>query len=135
VSNQGFTLLECLIALAITMGLLIFTTPFVKEINKWWQFQEDASYIELQIGKKQLEHEISELEFVEVKKNKLVYQRTTADKEKVIFELYEGMLRKSPGFQPIITNIKEVYFIEHHQFIEMVITTIKEEDYVYFLQK
>lgn len=134
-SNQGFTLLECLIALAITMGLLIFTTPFVKEINKWWQFQEDASYIELQIGKKQLEHEISELEFVEVKKNKLVYQRTTADKEKVIFELYEGMLRKSPGFQPIITNIKEVYFIEHHQFIEMVITTIKEEDYVYFLQK
>jgi len=133
--HEGFTLFECLIALLVLSGLLIFLTPLVKEINKWWEFQAESSYIEMHIGKKQLEYEINSLEFVEIKNNRLIYQKKEPDKETVIFEYYEGMLRKTPGFQPIMTNIQTITFDEKNQVIKMEVVTKNEEEYVYFFEK
>lgn len=135
-SQNGFTLLECLIALSIMMGLLIFLTPFIQQINTFWDIQQDGTYLELQIGKKQLEHEIKGLDIVDVQPNKLIYSKMVNNQaERVIFDLYEDKLRKQPGFQPIIVGLKTVEFIEYTNVIQMTIVTVKGESYVYFLSK
>lgn len=123
-------------ALSLTMGLLLFVTPFIKQVNGIWQVQKDASYLEIQIGKQQLEYEIKELTLVEVQPSQLIYKKIGADKEdKIIFDLYKDTLRKQPGFHPIIVGLKTANFIEHDCMIEMNLETEKGERYVYFLQK
>ena len=65
-------------ALSLTMGLLLFVTPFIKQVNGIWQVQKDASYLEIQIGKQQLEYEIKELTLVEVQPSQLFYKKIGA---------------------------------------------------------
>ncbi|WP_276330750.1 competence type IV pilus minor pilin ComGF [Vagococcus bubulae] len=135
--NGGFTLLECLIALSLMTGLLLFLTPFIKQVNRLWEYQEDASYLEVQIGKRQLEHEIEALTLLEVKPAALVYKKVVDGKadERIVFDMYEDKLRKKPGFQPIIVGLKSVSFIEFDSLIEMTLVTLEGEEYVYFLKK
>ncbi|MGY3704588.1 hypothetical protein BW731_07775 [Vagococcus martis] len=123
-------------ALSLTMGLLLFVTPFIKQVNGIWQVQKDASYLEIQIGKQQLEYEIKELTLVEVQPSQLIYKKKGPDKEdKIIFDLYKDTLRKQPGFHPIIVGLKTANCIEHDHVIEMNLETEKGDSYVYFLQK
>lgn len=118
-------------------GLLLFLTSFMKQINRLWEYQEDASYLEIQIGKRQLENEIETLTLVEVKPAALVYKKVVDGKadERIIFDMYEDKLRKKPGFQPIIVGLKSVSFIEFDSLIEMTLITLQGEEYVYFLKK
>lgn len=118
------------------MGLLLFVTPFIKQVNSIWQIQKDASYLEIQIGKQQLEHEIKELTIVDVQPSQLIYKKRGSDKDdKIIFDLYKDTLRKQPGFHPIIVGLKTVNFVEYENLIEMNLITEKGGSYVYFIQK
>lgn len=130
-------MLECLIALSLMTGLLLFLTPFIKQINQLWTYQENASYLEIHIGKRQLEHEIESLTLLEVKPTELVYKKAVDGKadEQIIFDMYEDKLRKKPGFQPIIVGLKSATFVELDSLIEMTLITLQGERYVYFLKK
>lgn len=130
-------MLECLIALSLMTGLLLFLTPFIKQINQLWTYQENASYLEIHIGKRQLEHEIESLTLLEVKPTELVYKKAVDGKadERIIFDMYEDKLRKKPGFQPIIVGLKSATFVELDSLIEMTLVTLQGERYVYFLKK
>ena len=118
-------------------GLLLFLTPFIKQINQLWTYQENASYLEIHIGKRQLEHEIESLTLLEVKPTELVYKKAVDGKadERIIFDMYEDKLRKKPGFQPIIVGLKSATFVELDSLIEMTLVTLQGERYVYFLKK
>lgn len=130
-------MLECLIALSLIAGLLLFLTPFIKQINQLWTYQENASYLEIHIGKRQLEHEIESLTLLEVKPTELVYKKAVDGKadERIIFDMYEDKLRKKPGFQPIIVGLRSATFVELDSLIEMTLITLQGERYVYFLKK
>lgn len=130
-------MLECLIALSLLVGLLLFLMPFIKQINQLWAYQENASYLEIHIGKRQLEHEIESLTLLKVKPTELVYKKAVDGKanERIIFDMYEDKLRKKPGFQPIIVGLKSATFVELDSLIEMTLITLQGERYVYFLKK
>ncbi len=118
------------------MGLLLFLQPFLKMISSVDNQLKKDNYLELQIGKLQMEHEIKESKFDKIAANKLYYSKE--DGEKIIFEQYKDMIRKTSnknGHQPIVMGVKKVYFTELDKVIKMEVTTLEAETYIYYLQK
>ncbi|MGX7023980.1 competence type IV pilus minor pilin ComGF [Vagococcus hydrophili] len=131
--NQGFTLIECLISLVILMGLLLFLNPFLVTITRMENHIKNDDYLELQIGKIQMEKEMMSTSFIKVEENKVYYDGK--DNETIIFEQYKQMIRKTSsvhGHQPIITGVKDVQFIDEIGWIKMEVITLGEESYCYF---
>ncbi|MDT2746478.1 competence type IV pilus minor pilin ComGF [Vagococcus fluvialis] len=136
---QGFTLIECLVSLVILMSVMLFLQPFLTTLIKVEEKIKTSDYLELQIGKIQLEIETSGMEFDKIDNNRLLYQfYDEVEKEvvTVIFEKYQNMIRKTTsrtGHQPIITGIKSVLFTGDDELIRMEVVTLEEERYSYFL--
>lgn len=139
VGNQGFTLIECLVSLVLLMSVLLFLQPFLTSLIKVEEKIKTSDYLELQIGKIQMEIETSGMEFEKIENNRLMYRYDDeVEKEEVIviFEKYQNMIRKTTsraGHQPIITGIKSVIFTGDAELIQMEVTTLEEERYSYFL--
>lgn len=92
------------------------------------------NYLELLIGKIQIESEIKEMTFQKIEKNKLYY--VNEDKERIVFEQYKQMIRKtsdSKGHQPIVMGVDDVVFSEKKGLVKMEVTTLEGETYSYFL--
>lgn len=136
-SYQGFTLIECLISLVVLMGLLIFLHPFLSMIQGVDNHIKKDNYMELLIGKIQMESEIKEAKFQKIEDNKLYYKKENKEnKETIIFENYQQMIRKTSsqnGHQPIVMGIKQVIFSEEKELVKMEVTTLEGETYTYFL--
>nr|WP_306298133.1 competence type IV pilus minor pilin ComGF [Vagococcus fluvialis] len=133
IDYQGFTLIECLISLVVLMGLLLFLQPFLVTLTRIENHLKKNDYLELQIGKIQMEKEMMSTSFIKVDENKIYYNGK--DRETIIFEQYNQMIRKTSsihGHQPIITGIKEVLFTDEDGWIRMEVTTLEEENYCYF---
>lgn len=135
-NNRGFTLLESLISLFILSLLLLYITPFIKMMVSMDERAKNDTYVELQIGKIQLEREMSALAFVEVKNNKLVFLDDSGEHpEKYKFEHYKNMIRKTPGHQPIIMGVQTVRFAEVNQNIRMSIKMTDGRRYTYYFNE
>lgn len=125
---------ECLISLAVLMGLLLFLKPFLSMITQVDKHVTKDNYLELLIGKIQIESEIKEMTFQKIEKNKLYY--VNEDKERIVFEQYKQMIRKtsdSKGHQPIVMGVDDVVFSEKKGLVKMEVTTLEGETYSYFL--
>lgn len=130
--NGGFTLIECLVALVVMMGAMLFIAPLLKNVSRIEECYHQKAYIEMQIGKQQLAYETKELEFISANDKGLTYKQKT---ETVMFNQYKTIIRKQPGFQPIITDVKKSSFEEKAGVIRMYIQTVEGEEYVYFFSK
>lgn len=127
-------MLEVLIALVVLMGLLLFLQPFIKNVTLMEEHVKKSAYLEVQIGKIQMELETRWLTFDRIENNRLIYR--DEEKTQVIFEQYQQMIRKitsKNGHQPIMTNIKSSSFIENDGVIEWEVVTLEGEKYTYFL--
>ncbi|WP_255521642.1 ComGF family competence protein [Candidatus Vagococcus giribetii] len=116
------------------MGLLIFLEPFLKSMTRVESTIKKSDYLEVQIGKIQLDLERRGLVFSEIKGNQLIYKNDKG--ENVTFEFYQNMIRKrvsGEGHQPIMTGVKSVRYQEINEVIEMEVTTLEKETYCYFL--
>lgn len=125
---------ECLISLVVLMGLLLFLKPFLSMITQVDKHVTKDNYLELLIGKIQIESEIKEMTFQKIEKNKLYY--VNEDKERIVFEQYKQMIRKtsdSKGHQPIVMGVDDVVFSEKKGLVKMEVTTLEGETYSYFL--
>lgn len=125
---------ECLISLVVLMGLLLFLKPFLSMITQVDKHVTKDNYLELLIGKIQIESEIKEMTFKKIEKNKLYY--VNEDKERIVFEQYKQMIRKtsdSKGHQPIVMGVDHVVFSEKKGLVKMEVTTLEGETYSYFL--
>lgn len=134
ITYQGFTLAECLISLVVLMGLLLFLKPFLSMITQVDNHITKDNYLELLIGKIQIESEIKEMTFQKIENNKLYY--LSEDDEKIVFEQYKNMIRKtndSKGHQPIVMGVDIVVFSEEEGLVKMEVTTLEGETYSYFL--
>lgn len=92
------------------------------------------NYLELLIGKIQMESEIKDMTLQKIENNKLYY--INEDDEKIIFEQYKNMIRKtsdSKGHQPIVMGIDHVLFSEKNRIVKMEVATLEGETYSYFL--
>lgn len=92
------------------------------------------NYLELLIGKIQMESEIKEMTLQKIENNKLYY--INEDDEKIIFEQYKNMIRKTSdakGHQPIVMGIDHVVFSEKNRMVKMEVVTLEGEAYSYFL--
>lgn len=133
-SYQGFTLIECLISLVVLMGLLIFLHPFLTMIQAVDKHITKDNYLELSIGKIQMENEIATAKYAKIENNKLYYEKE--NEETIIFEQYKQMIRKTSkksGHQPIVMGIENVEFFEVDDLVKMEVTTLEGEIYSYFL--
>ncbi|MEG0285854.1 MULTISPECIES: competence type IV pilus minor pilin ComGF [Vagococcus] len=134
--TKGFTLLEALLALVVLMSLLLFLQPFLNSFMTMEEHLKESNYLEVQIGKIQMENEMEELEFEKIRHNKLVFSELQEkEKVEVIFEQYEKMIRKTTsktGHQPIMTEVKKVNFLGDGDMIQMEVTTLEEKRYTYF---
>lgn len=136
----GFTLLEAVLALSVMMSILLFITPLFKQIHVFQSRSKEQAYMELQIGKEQLQYEIDHLYFVAAHPTWLEFRNqkpkdASRDNNEVVrIEKYGKMIRKTPGHHPIIMNVKKVFFEEIEGVIRMELKTTDEEDYVYFLR-
>ncbi|HCM89508.1 MAG TPA: hypothetical protein DIS85_06400 [Vagococcus sp.] len=122
-----------MISLVVLMGLLLFLQPFLVTLTRIENHLKKNDYLELQIGKIQMEKEMMSTSFIKVDENKIYYNGK--DRETIIFEQYNQMIRKTSsihGHQPIITGIKEVLFTDEDGWIRMEVTTLEEENYCYF---
>lgn len=121
------------------MSVMLFLQPFLTSLIKIEEKIKTSDYLELQIGKIQLEIETSGMEFDKIDNNRLLYQfYDEVEKEEVtvIFEKYQNMIRKTTsrtGHQPIIIGIKSVLFTGDNELIQMEVVTLEEERYSYFL--
>ena len=125
---------ECLISLVVLMGLLLFLKPFLSMITQVDKHVTKDNYLELLIGKIQIESEIKEMTFKKIEKNKLYY--VNEDKERIVFEQYKQMIRKTSdlkGHQPIVMGVDHVVFSEKKGLVKMEVTTLEGETYSYFL--
>lgn len=138
-NNKGFTLIECLVSLVILMSLMLFLKPFLISISRTQERIKKSDYLELQIGKIQLEQETKGTEFQKIENNKLIYRFYDEQEHKyvdVIYEQYQNMIRKTTnraGHQPLITGIKSVVFTGDEELVQMEVITLEEEKHVYFL--
>lgn len=126
--------MECLISLVVLMGLLIFLQPFLKTVVNIQKHVKKSDYLEVQTGKIQMELEIRACDFIDIKDNRLFYQNNAEGD--IIFEQYKEMIRKTStkkGHQPIMTGVKNVIFEENNGIIQMEVTTLEEETYLYFI--
>lgn len=126
--------MECLIALVVLMGLLLYVTPFLKTLNRVMEHGKKSDYMEVQMGVIQIAYEVRESTFDKLKDNKLYF--TKNEEEKIIIEQYNEMVRKTSnknGHQPIMTGVNKVIFSDLQGMILMEVETLEEEQYDYFL--
>lgn len=118
---------------------MLFLHPFIRSLIRVEEKIKTSDYLEVQIGKIQLEIETNGMEFDKIDKNRLLYHfYDEVEKEEVtvIFEKYQNMIRKTTsraGHQPIITGVKSVVFTGDDELIQMEVVTLEEERYSYFL--
>lgn len=116
------------------MSLLIFLQPFLKTTTNIQKHVKKSDYLEVQTGKIQMEMEIRACDFIKIENNRLYYQNQAEGS--IVFEQYKEMIRKTStkkGHQPIMTGVKEVIFEENNGVVQMEVTTLEEETYLYFL--
>ena len=115
------------------MGLLLFLQPFLVTVKEIEKHAKKNDYLEVIIGKSQMEVEMKDLTFEKVEDNTLIFR----DKKdsRVIYEQYKQMIRKTSstsGHQPILTGIEKVTFSEADHVIEMEVRTLEKETYLYY---
>ncbi|WP_326716944.1 ComGF family competence protein [Vagococcus jeotgali] len=127
-----------MITLVVTMSLLIFVTPFITLLTQMEALENQKDYVELQIGKRQLDHDIKKMRFKEIKDGKKLrfFVKPQPNKSDVVeYNHYNDMLRQTPGHQPLIQEVVDVGFTEYEEMIKMTITLTGGDTFVYFLDK
>ena len=126
-------------SLVVLMSILLFLQPFLSSLIKIEEKIKKSDYLELQIGKIQMDMDTRGIAFEKIENNRLFY-RYYDEKEKeevqVIYEQYKTMIRKTTsrtGHQPMITGIKSVVFSGDKEMIQLEVVTLEKETYNYFL--
>lgn len=115
--TKGFTLLECLIALLLIGGLLVTADGVIRHLKVIEPQLTQRSQREWETCILQLEAELSNFHFSEIKDGKLhVWREKDGKIEHGVISHYKdrNMLRVSikNGYEPILTEIKQVGFEE-----------------------
>ncbi|WP_235032890.1 competence type IV pilus minor pilin ComGF [Enterococcus sp. CSURQ0835] len=99
--NKGFTLLECLVALLMLAGILLVISGLIKYTEKT---ERQLSYYqerEWHVFLFQLEHELRQATYREVKNNQIIFE------DQLVIKQLNDKLIKSKGYQPLLTNVKQ----------------------------
>lgn len=96
--HQGFTLIECLIALVVLSGMLLTFSMLIQASRQIIQTVENNRKKEFEIFLLQLENEASVWEFVEVSGNIISFVNITDDKnERMLIRLSNQKINKNSG--------------------------------------
>ncbi|MGM0215482.1 competence type IV pilus minor pilin ComGF [Enterococcus sp. AZ109] len=103
--NQGFTLLECLVALLILSGSILLLQGLIKHVAKTEQQLSAYHSREWEVGMLQLENELKGLNYISTEVLRINLQ--TSSGEDVKIEKVNSTVRKSykGGHQPLFTQV------------------------------
>ncbi|EOT26445.1 competence type IV pilus minor pilin ComGF [Enterococcus saccharolyticus] len=131
---KGFTLIECLVALALFSLCLGLLPPMMVQSGKMNQLVFGRHEQEWHVFLLQLENKLSEGEFVRIKSNKLIFNKPRSVENKV-YECrieynannQEIVIRDDGGYEPILTSVARVNFTEQAYSVTFEITFINGE--------
>lgn len=134
-NKAGFSLIECLVSLAVLMSCLLLFQPALRVLIQVKEKYTHQTELEFQVGKIQLENTIKELVLIRCEESKLVFEdrRRSDEIDRITIEHYQQMIRKKPGHHPLMLSVKSVKFYEFDEAIEVEVIMIDEEKYVFLL--
>ncbi|AQP53685.1 hypothetical protein CBF34_10805 [Vagococcus penaei] len=137
-NNQGFTLIECLIALLVLISLLLFISPLIKQLPKLNNRVNAQANIDYRLGKVQLQRLIQSMPLIDVDQKYLKFRKAKQGAdfyEEVTISLYpkSHSLRRTPGHHVIMTNVKTITFSEEDQIVRVELETCENQKEVFFL--
>lgn len=128
-NKAAFTLIECLISLAILSAVLLSISLLITQTTKVEQYLQRKDQKEWLIFLAQFEEEIKKGKNVVIKDNRIYYE---IEKKTYLFEQYHALIRKrevSGGHQPVLTQVKHWEVRDSTAAITFLIEFINGEKY------
>lgn len=129
--HQGFTLVECLVALLVLSGMLITFSLLIQAGKQLVHTMENNRKKEFEIFLLQLENEAANWEFVELKNNALNFLTIETDETKkptAVKVLWRnGRVDKTPGTQPLLTEVQTFKAKQQDNTIEIEVVFIDQK--------
>lgn len=122
-SYDGFTLLECLLALFILSTICLLFTAVIKNVAIVTKQLENETDKAWQIFLIQLENELKNCRYERTQENKIILKNNkNANGVWIEFKLGKIVKVENGGYQPLLTRVAEAKFIEENNSVKISIT-------------
>lgn len=121
--EEGFTLLELLVALSVSSICFLLLAIGVNQIRRIHEEMKNDPQIEWHLFLNQLEHYVQDSEFVRVEKDALVVRKAREDNgrmEQISYSRYNNMIRRQvfgEGHQPMLMHLRSFTFAKEKEMI------------------
>ncbi len=137
--NQGFTLIECLIALMVLSSICFLFLPIINITKELNEDLNDSVIQEWHVFLAQLDIETKGYQLTEVKPDRLIFVNPETQ-EIMKIGTYETMIRKqlNDGHQPLLMHVKQAVFSQAGSYVKLQVTFLNDEQhcgYLYYPEK
>lgn len=132
--NKGFTLIECAVALLVLSLFLLGTLGVFQQSKQVQQAVYGRNMQEWHVFLLQFEDKLTEGEYSRVTSNKIYYNKrnTTTNREyecriELNMKRHEIAIREKNGYEPILTEVKNLQFRKSKQYVLFTVTFLNGE--------